>query len=50
MTEKFDQGYAAQFLGKNAEIVASWEKSSDPIRAALAVLLKQTAGDVNCLG
>lgn len=46
MTEFFDSGYAKQFLAKNSEVVTSWEKSSEPVRSAIAVLLKQTAGEI----
>lgn len=46
MTEFFDSGYAKQFLDKNSEVVNSWEKSTDPVRSAIAILLKQTAGGI----
>ncbi len=46
MTSVFDNAYATSFLGEHAEVVESWEKSSDPVRSAVAALIKQTAGGI----
>lgn len=43
MTEIFNSEYAKQFLTNNSDTVENWGNSPDPVRAAIAILIKQTA-------